>query len=138
MPAIPGLPPIPQHVPLSWYLILSAILFGLGICGFMFRKNLITVFMSIELMLNAVNLSANVNITGSRQVVTNARGRLKSTPPPATTPPTPVCFPIFSTESATATPTNDSVSINVEIINGTTVNNLLSSSSFNYTISPRR
>ncbi|MCL4851175.1 MAG: NADH-quinone oxidoreductase subunit NuoK [Bryobacteraceae bacterium] len=46
-----------SSVPLSWYLILSAILFGLGIAGFLFRKNLITVFMSIELMLNAVNLS---------------------------------------------------------------------------------
>ncbi len=46
-----------QAVPLAWYLILSAILFALGICGFMFRRNLITVFMSIELMLNAVNLS---------------------------------------------------------------------------------
>ena len=44
-------------VPLSWYLILSAILFGLGVAGFLFRKNLLTVFMSIELMLNAVNLS---------------------------------------------------------------------------------
>jgi len=46
-----------QGVPLSWYLILSAILFCLGIAGFLFRKNIITVFMSIELMLNAVNLS---------------------------------------------------------------------------------
>ena len=44
-------------VPLSWYLILSAVLFGLGIAGFLFRRNIITVFMSIELMLNAVNLS---------------------------------------------------------------------------------
>ena len=44
-------------VPLSWYLILSAILFGLGVAGFVFRRNIITVFMSIELMLNAVNLS---------------------------------------------------------------------------------
>ena len=44
-------------VPLSWYLILSAILFTLGVAGFLFRKNLITIFMSIELMLNAVNLS---------------------------------------------------------------------------------
>jgi len=48
---------MPTTVPLSWYLILSAILFGLGIAGFIFRKNVITVFMSIELMLNAVNLS---------------------------------------------------------------------------------
>lgn len=44
-------------VPLSWYLILSAILFGIGIAGFLYRRNIITVFMSIELMLNAVNLS---------------------------------------------------------------------------------
>lgn len=44
-------------VPLTWYLILSVVLFALGICGFLFRRNVITVFMSIELMLNAVNLS---------------------------------------------------------------------------------
>src|SRR6266851_1506998 len=44
-------------VPLSWYLILSAVLFVLGVAGFLFRRNIITVFMSIELMLNAVNLS---------------------------------------------------------------------------------
>lgn len=44
-------------VPLTWYLILSAVLFSLGIAGFLFRKSIITVFMSIELMLNAVNLS---------------------------------------------------------------------------------
>jgi NADH-quinone oxidoreductase subunit K len=44
-------------VPLSWYLILSAVLFALGVAGFVFRHSVITVFMSIELMLNAVNLS---------------------------------------------------------------------------------
>ena len=44
-------------VPLSWYLILSVILFMLGAAGFVYRKSVITVFMSIELMLNAVNLS---------------------------------------------------------------------------------
>jgi NADH-quinone oxidoreductase subunit K len=44
-------------VPLSWYLILSAILFTIGIAGFIYRRNIITIFMSIELMLNAVNLS---------------------------------------------------------------------------------
>jgi len=46
-----------QSVPISWYLILSAVLFGLGVAGFLLRRNIITVFMSIELMLNAVNLS---------------------------------------------------------------------------------
>jgi NADH-quinone oxidoreductase subunit K len=44
-------------VPISWFLTLSAVLFALGIAGFLFRRNIITVFMSIELMLNAVNLS---------------------------------------------------------------------------------
>jgi NADH-quinone oxidoreductase subunit K len=43
--------------PLNWYLILSAVLFALGVAGFLFRKSIITIFMSIELMLNAVNLS---------------------------------------------------------------------------------
>lgn len=44
-------------VPLSWYLILSGILFSLGVFGFLLKRNIITIFMSIELMLNAVNLS---------------------------------------------------------------------------------
>lgn len=51
------MPALPSAVPLSWYLLLSAVLFALGVAGFLFRKNIITVFMSIELMLNAVNLS---------------------------------------------------------------------------------
>ena len=46
-----------QAVPISWFLTLSAVLFALGVAGFLFRRNIITVFMSIELMLNAVNLS---------------------------------------------------------------------------------
>ena len=45
------------EVPISWFLTLSAVLFVLGVSGFLFRRNIITVFMSIELMLNAVNLS---------------------------------------------------------------------------------
>ena len=48
---------MPQATPFSWYLILSAILFALGVAGFLFRRNIITMFMSIELMLNAVNLT---------------------------------------------------------------------------------
>ncbi|MBL0159548.1 MAG: NADH-quinone oxidoreductase subunit NuoK [Bryobacterales bacterium] len=51
------MPPIPTVVPMSWYLILSAILFTLGAAGFLLRRNIITVFMCIELMLNAVNLT---------------------------------------------------------------------------------
>jgi len=48
---------LPTTVPVSWFLILSAILFTLGVAGFLLRRNIITVFMSIELMLNAVNLT---------------------------------------------------------------------------------
>ena len=44
-------------IPVSWYLVLSAIMFGLGVVAFVFKRNVITIFMSIELMLNAVNLA---------------------------------------------------------------------------------
>jgi len=44
-------------VPLAYYLALSAVLFCLGVLGFLIKRNIITIFMSIELMLNAVNLS---------------------------------------------------------------------------------
>jgi NADH-quinone oxidoreductase subunit K len=44
-------------VPITWYLVLSAILFTIGVAAFIFKRNIITIFMSIELMLNAVNLS---------------------------------------------------------------------------------
>ena len=44
-------------VPLSHYLILSAVLFGLGVLGVLVRRNGIVIFMCIELMLNAVNLT---------------------------------------------------------------------------------
>src|SRR6266699_1850366 len=44
-------------VPLSYYLVLSGILFACGVLGFLIKRNIITIFMSIELMLNGVNLS---------------------------------------------------------------------------------
>ena len=44
-------------VPISWYLILSALLFSIGLFGMCVRKNAIVLFMCIELMLNSVNLS---------------------------------------------------------------------------------
>src|SRR2546422_11066388 len=44
-------------IPLSCYLILSGILFTCGVLGFLIKRNIITIFMSIELMLNAVNLA---------------------------------------------------------------------------------
>ncbi len=44
-------------VPLNWYLILSSVVFTIGVFGFLTRRNIIIMFMSIELMLNAVNIS---------------------------------------------------------------------------------
>ena len=44
-------------VPIAYYLVLSAILFSIGVAAFLIKRNIITVFMSIELMLNGVNLS---------------------------------------------------------------------------------
>ncbi len=44
-------------IPLSHYLIVSAILFTLGSAGVFLRRNLITILLSVEIMLNAVNLT---------------------------------------------------------------------------------
>ena len=44
-------------VPLNWYLMLSAVVFMIGVFGFLTRRNIIIMFMSVELMLNAVNIS---------------------------------------------------------------------------------
>jgi len=43
--------------PLNYYLILSALIFAIGVIGVVIRRNLIVVLMSVELMLNAVNLT---------------------------------------------------------------------------------
>ncbi len=48
--AVPG-------IPLNYYLTLGAILFSIGVVGVLTRRNAIIVFMSIELMLNSVNLT---------------------------------------------------------------------------------
>ena len=44
-------------VPIAAYLILAAVLFSIGVASFLIRRSIITIFMSIELMLNAVNLT---------------------------------------------------------------------------------
>jgi len=44
-------------VPTGWYLALSAVLFAIGAVGVLVRRNVIVIFMAIELMLNAVNLA---------------------------------------------------------------------------------
>ena len=48
---------MPESIPLEYYLALSAILFTIGSIGVLTRRNAIIIFMSIELMLNAVNLT---------------------------------------------------------------------------------
>ena len=45
-----------QNITIDHYLLLSTILFTIGVMGVLFRRNFIIIFMSIELMLNAVNL----------------------------------------------------------------------------------
>ena len=85
--------------------------------------------------LNAIDLNGNPSLSGSKLINARSIGRKM------TAPTTPYVagdyYRMFSTESATQTATNGFIAINVEFINGTTTNNLLSSSSFNYTISPR-
>ena len=44
-------------IPISYYIILSAILFTIGVVGVLTRRNALIIFMSIELMLNAANLA---------------------------------------------------------------------------------
>jgi NADH-quinone oxidoreductase subunit K len=46
-----------MSVPLPYYLALSAVLFTIGVVGVLIRRNVIVVFMAIELMLNSVNLT---------------------------------------------------------------------------------
>ena len=45
-----------QLIPLNYYILLSTLLFSIGVIGVLFRRNAIVIFMCIELMLNAVNL----------------------------------------------------------------------------------
>jgi NADH-quinone oxidoreductase subunit K len=44
-------------IPLSWFLIVAAILFSIGLYGVMARRNAVAILMSVELMLNAVNIN---------------------------------------------------------------------------------
>lgn len=45
-----------NQIPLNMYILLSSVLFSIGVLGVLFRRNAIIIFMCIELMLNAVNL----------------------------------------------------------------------------------
>ncbi len=59
-------------VPMSVVLGLSAILFGIGVFGFLARRNIILMFVSIEVMLNAVNLS----LVGFSRHLEDPRGQI--------------------------------------------------------------
>jgi len=86
--------------------------------------------------LNAINLAANPSPTGHKVLAKKTIGRIV---PAASTPfVAGDRYPVFSSESPDSTATNGFIAINMEVVNGTTQNNLLSSSSFNYTVSPRR
>ena len=61
-----------MQVPLSWYLVVAAALFSIGLYGALSRRNAIVVLMGVELMLNAVN----VNLLAFWRHVEVARGTL--------------------------------------------------------------
>ena len=46
-----------EGVPLQWFLVVGTIMFFTGVYGFLVRKNLITLLMSLELILNSVNIN---------------------------------------------------------------------------------
>jgi NADH-quinone oxidoreductase subunit K len=46
-----------QGIPIQHFLVVSTLMFFIGICGFIIRRNLITMLMSIELILNSVNIN---------------------------------------------------------------------------------
>jgi NADH-quinone oxidoreductase subunit K len=56
-------------VPLGYYIVLSAILFSIGVWGVLKSRNAIVIFMGIELMLNAVNLAIIAFSSNMRQII---------------------------------------------------------------------
>ncbi len=59
-------------VPLSWYLLLAAALFAIGLYGFLTRRNMIVMFLCIELMLNG----ANLNLVALSHYLQDLRGQI--------------------------------------------------------------
>jgi len=59
-------------IPLSWYVILSAALFTIGVVGVLTRRNIFIILMSIELMLNA----ANINMVAFSHYLQNLTGQI--------------------------------------------------------------
>jgi prepilin-type N-terminal cleavage/methylation domain-containing protein len=85
---------------------------------------------SLTSLLNAVKLKTTPVYPGSRVLASITRGKPKADGTGY--------YPIFSTQATVPAATNESVSLNIEVINGKSATNMLSSSTFNYTISPRR
>jgi NADH-quinone oxidoreductase subunit K len=59
-------------IPLSWYIILSATLFSIGVVGVLTRRNIFILLMSVELMLNA----ANINLIAFSHYLQNLTGQI--------------------------------------------------------------
>lgn len=59
-------------VPLSYYLILSAVVFVIGLAGVLIRRNIVIILLSIELMLNA----ANLNLVAFSHYLNNMAGQM--------------------------------------------------------------
>lgn len=59
-------------IPVSWYLILGAVLFAIGAGGVLLRRNVLIVLMSLELMLNSVN----INLLAFGQGMDDMRGQI--------------------------------------------------------------
>lgn len=59
-------------IPVSWYLILAAVLFVIGAAGVLLRRNVLVVLMSLELMLNSVN----INLVAFGHVLQDLRGQI--------------------------------------------------------------
>jgi NADH-quinone oxidoreductase subunit K len=59
-------------VPLDWYLMLGGTVFCIGMVGFMIRRNIIMMFLSIELMLNGVN----INLVAFSHYLQDLRGQI--------------------------------------------------------------
>ena len=55
-------------IPATWFLILSAVLFSIGVLGFFLKRNIIALLLSVEIMLNAVNLTFVVFSNQHRQI----------------------------------------------------------------------
>ncbi len=59
-------------IPVTWYMMLSATIFCIGIFGFLARRNVIIMFISVELMLNAVN----INLVAMSHYLQDLRGQI--------------------------------------------------------------